>query len=241
MQRVVCVTDDIKMDWGRALRTGVSEAVLCSGKSISQIEAIVALAIEAGRGLLMTRLDNERFSALSCAGRADIDYDPISRTAIVARAEPIDQPAVSVAIVSAGASDLPVAREAARTLQFHGLDPAGIHDVGVAGLWRLMERLPEIERHDIVIAVAGMEGALFSVLAGLVRAPVIAVPTSVGYGVGEGGRVALGSALASCAAGLVTVNIDNGFGAACAALKMAGLARRAGRGPSRRAAHESEM
>lgn len=226
------MTDDIKMDWGRSLRTGVSEAVLCPGKSLAQIDAIVALALEAGRGLLLTRLDEDRFTALSCSARSDVDYDPVSRTAIVVRPDGGDQPAgdpptASVVIVSAGASDLPVAREAARTLQFHGLEPTGIHDVGVAGLWRLMERLPEIERHDIVIAVAGMEGALFSVLAGLVRAPVIATPTSVGYGVGAGGKVALGSALSSCAAGLVAVNIDNGFGAACAALKIAGLARRA--------------
>jgi NCAIR mutase (PurE)-related protein len=104
-----------------------------------------------------------------------------------------------------------------------------IADVGVAGLWRLLRRLEEIRAFKVVIAVAGMEGALFSVLAGLVEAPVIAVPVSVGYGVAAGGQGALSSALASCAPGLVTVNIDNGFGAACAAIKMLRVAR-TGRG-----------
>ena len=128
-----------------------------------------------------------------------------------------------IGIVCAGTSDLPVAREAQATLAFCGHTAPLIADVGVAGLWRLQDRLPEITRFKIVIAVAGMEGALFSVLAGLVRAPVIAVPTSVGYGVAEGGRAALTSALASCAPGIVTVNIDNGFGAAAAAIKMASI------------------
>ncbi|MCO5090360.1 nickel pincer cofactor biosynthesis protein LarB [Bosea sp. (in: a-proteobacteria)] len=219
------MSGEIRMDWDRASRTGVAEAVLCAGKSGAQIEAILSEAMEAGRGLLLTRLEEDRFGVLSPSTRARIDYDPVSRTAILPAPESGERLTISVAIVAAGSSDLPVAREAARTLQFHGVEPTGIHDVGVAGLWRLMEALPEIRRHDVVIAVAGMEGALFSVLAGLVRAPVIAVPTSVGYGVGAGGRIALGSALSSCAAGLVTVNIDNGFGAACAALKIAGLMR----------------
>jgi hypothetical protein len=123
-------------------------------------------------------------------------------------------------VVCAGTSDLPVAREAARTLHFAGYDAPVIADVGVAGLWRLMQRIDEIRSFEVVIAVAGMEGALFSVLAGLVDAPVIAVPTSVGYGVAHGGHAALHSALASCATGIVAVNIDNGFGAAGAALRL---------------------
>jgi NCAIR mutase (PurE)-related protein len=110
------------------------------------------------------------------------------------------------------------------TLAFHGYEAPIIADVGVAGLWRLMERLEEIRGFRVVIAVAGMEGALFSVLAGLLGAPVIAVPSSVGYGVAAGGHVALNTALASCAPGLVVVNIDNGFGAACAAIAMMGVA-----------------
>ena len=125
-----------------------------------------------------------------------------------------------IGIVTAGTSDLGVAGEAARTLAFHGYAAPIIADVGVAGLWRLLERLEEIRRLRVIIAVAGMEGALFSVLAGLVAAPVIALPSSVGYGVATGGRVALEAALASCAPGLTVVNIDNGFGAACAAIGM---------------------
>jgi NCAIR mutase (PurE)-related protein len=127
-----------------------------------------------------------------------------------------------VAIVAGGTSDARVAREASRTLAFEGEEATLVVDVGVAGLWRLMERIDEIRRHRVVIAVAGMEGALFSVLGGLVASPVVAVPTSVGYGVGAGGQTALNAALASCASGLTVVNIDNGFGAAHAALRILG-------------------
>jgi NCAIR mutase (PurE)-related protein len=128
--------------------------------------------------------------------------------------------ASGIGIVAAGTSDLPVAREAARTLAFAGHHAEIIADVGVAGLWRLLGCLDALRQCRVLIAVAGMEGALFSVLAGLVKAPVIAVPTSVGYGIAEGGKAALYAALASCAPGLVVVNIDNGFGAAAAAIKM---------------------
>ena len=121
---------------------------------------------------------------------------------------------------AAGTSDASVASEAARTLTFSGVKCQTIVDVGVAGLWRLEARLDEIRQADIVIAVAGMDAALVSVLGGLVAAPVIAVPTSVGYGVAAGGSAALHSSLASCAQGVTVVNIDNGFGAACAAVRM---------------------
>jgi NCAIR mutase (PurE)-related protein len=121
-----------------------------------------------------------------------------------------------------------VAAEAARTLTFSGVECQSIVDVGVAGLWRLEARLDEIREADIVIAVAGMDAALVSVLGGLVAAPVIAVPTSVGYGVAAGGTAALHSSLASCAQGVTVVNIDNGFGAACAAVRMLSLLGGAG-------------
>jgi NCAIR mutase (PurE)-related protein len=133
-----------------------------------------------------------------------------------------------VAIVCGGTSDMPVAGEALRTLAFEGEAATLLPDVGVAGLWRLTERLEDIRRHRVVIAVAGMEGALFSVLGGLVPCAVIAVPTSVGYGVSKGGRTALNAALASCASGLAVVNIDNGFGAAHVALRILGGARQPG-------------
>jgi NCAIR mutase (PurE)-related protein len=211
---------ELVMDWARQARTGVPEAVLCSSKSAAQIETALAAAETAERPLLLTRLAEPLFASLSAHARQRLDYDPLSATAFYGA---IPDPAMQVAgigIVAAGTSDLPVAREAARTLAF--CDYAGpiIADVGVAGLWRLLDRMPDIAAFRVIIAVAGMEGALFSVLGGLVAAPVIAVPTSVGYGVGAGGDLALHSALGSCAPGVVAVNIDNGFGAAAAAIKM---------------------
>ncbi len=207
---------EFTIDWEREQRTGLAEAVLCDGKSAAQIEAILASAGD--RPMLLTRLDEARLAALPPERRAALDHDPLSRTAFHGRVAP---PAHrGPCVVCAGTSDLPVAREAARTLAFAGYQAPVIADVGVAGLWRLMRRIDEIRSFDVVIAVAGMEGALFSVLAGLVAAPVIAVPTSVGYGVAEGGHTALHSALASCATGIVAVNIDNGYGAAGAAIRM---------------------
>jgi len=208
--------NEFEMDWAREERTGIAEAVFCAGKSVDQIAAILSAAQE--RPLLLTRLAVEKFAGLPGELRAVIDHDASSLTAFHRYTK---RPLVSgPGIVCAGTSDLPVAREAQRTLAFHGYDAPLVCDVGVAGLWRLMKRLDEIRSFSVVIAVAGMEGALFSVLAGLVDAPIIAVPTSVGYGVANGGRAALSSALASCAQGLVSVNIDNGFGAACAALRI---------------------
>lgn len=206
------------MDWDRETRTGVAEAVFAASKSAAQIEEIVGSAIEQGRRLLLTRLEAAAFEALGPGTRDALDYDPVSRTAIAGDLGPMT--ASGVGIVAAGTSDVPVALEASRTLAVAGHEAAMIADVGVAGLWRLMERRDELAGFRVVIAVAGMEGALFSVVAGLVTAPVIAVPTSVGYGVAAGGKAALHAALASCAPGVTVVNIDNGFGAAAAAIKM---------------------
>ncbi|MCF3933890.1 nickel pincer cofactor biosynthesis protein LarB [Acuticoccus sp. M5D2P5] len=207
---------DFEIDWDREARTGVAEAVLCDGKTVAQIAAI--LEATGPRRMFLTRLSEEAHAALPDAVRTGLEYDPLSRTAV--HGGPAGTLVDGPVVVCAGTSDLPVAREASRALVFAGYAAPVIADVGVAGLWRLMARLPEIRTHRVVIAVAGMEGALFSVLSGLVAAPVIAVPTSVGYGVATGGRAALSSALASCAAGLVTVNIDNGFGAATAAIRL---------------------
>lgn len=212
---------EFQIDWQRAGRTGVPEAILCSRKTPAQLAAILAEARGRGTRLLLTRLDEAAFLALDEAAREGLDYDPASRTAVLGG--PVPLVAGSVAVVAAGTSDLVVAHEAARTLAFCGHEALLVADVGVAGLWRLMARIEEIRTHRVVIAVAGMEGALFSVIGGLVPAPVIAVPSSVGYGVAEGGSAALHSALASCAPGVVAVNIDNGFGAACAAIKMLGV------------------
>lgn len=210
--------NDFQLDWQRSRRTGVPEAVLCQHKSPTQVAAIIVAASEKGERLLFTRLDESHFLALDFAIRSALDYDPLSRTAVLGGSMPVAS--TGVGIVAAGTSDMSVAREAARALSFNGHDAPIVADVGVAGLWRLTERLDEIRMFRVVIAVAGMEGALFSVLAGLIAAPLIAVPTSVGYGVAAGGYVALNAALASCSPGVVVVNIDNGFGAAAAAVKM---------------------
>ncbi len=209
--------NEFEIDWEREERTGIAEAVLCADKTVEQIAAILTSAGD--RPMLLTRVAVEKFAQLPDALRAALDHDMASLTAFYRKGK---QPLLrGPGIVCAGTSDLPVAREAQRTLAFYGYLAPVISDVGIAGLWRLMKRLDEIRSFSIVIAVAGMEGALFSVLSGLVDAPVIAVPTSVGYGVAAHGHAALSSALASCAQGLVSVNIDNGFGAACAALRIA--------------------
>ena len=153
--------------------------------------------------------------------RLGYDYDPVSRTAFGDRLPERQGP--SVAVVSAGAADAPVAREAARTLLYLGIPHRLFEDCGVAGLWRLTERLLEINAHSAVIAVAGLEGALASVLGGLTPLPVFAVPTSVGYGVARDGAAALTGMLASCAPGVAVLNIDNGYGAACAAARVVNL------------------
>ena len=208
------------MDWERERRTGVTEAVFCAGKTAVQIEAAATLAVTEGRRLLMTRLPGDVFASLPAALQGQLDYDPSSATAILGRVREAEGQIAGALVVAAGTSDLSVAREAARTLLFHGFAAPLLADVGVAGLWRLLAKVSDLRAAKVIVAVAGMEGALFSVLAGLVEAPVIAVPTSVGYGVAAGGMAALNSALASCATGLVVVNIDNGFGAAAAAIKI---------------------
>jgi pyridinium-3,5-biscarboxylic acid mononucleotide synthase len=212
------------MDWQREARTGLVEAVLAEGKSAAWIAEIVAAAVQSENRLLLTRLAPGAHAELPAATARLLDYDAVSRTAILGELEA--DPPQHVAIVCGGMSDLPTVHETRRTLLFAGVGARLFADVGVAGLWRLMDRLDEIRQFPVVVALAGMEGAIFSVLAGLVSAPVIAVPTSVGYGVSAGGRLALNSALGSCAPGLVSVNIDNGFGAAQAALRVLNLVRR---------------
>lgn len=212
---------DAVIDWNRSERTGLPEAVYAEGKEPQQIDAIVAAAVAGDHRLLLTTLEPHKFAALAGGTRSRLDYDPRSRTAILnGLASVQDTP---VAIVTGGLADLPIALEAERTLAFSGVGATMFADVGVAGLWRLMERLEEIRRHRVVIVLAGMEGALFSVLAGLIAVPIIAVPLSVGRGVASGGGVALNSALATCAPGVAVVNIDNGFGAAQVALRILNL------------------
>lgn len=205
--------DEVNFDWGRRARIGISEAVLAAGKSLEQLQVIAASARKRETALLLTRLEPDLAAAL-----APIAYHAVSRTGYIGTVRDLQKPA-RVAIVAAGTSDASVAWEAERTLHFHGHNATMIFDVGVAGLHRFLARLGEIERHEVVIVIAGLDAALASVVAGQIAAPVIGVPTSTGYGAAKGGETALNSMLASCAAGLTVVNIDNGFGAACAALR----------------------
>lgn len=215
------MASDVTFDFQRQERIGLSEAVLCVGKTPAQIDEIIALARERGAPLLLTRLSPDTVEALSADAQVALDYDPRSHTAILG---PWQAPGgdARVAVVTAGTSDLRIAREAIRTLAFYDIAAREIADVGVAGLWRILAHEDDLRRYPAVIVVAGMEGALFSVVAGMVGGLVIAVPTSTGYGVAEAGKTALHSALASCAPGLVTVNIDNGYGAACAVVRALG-------------------
>lgn len=209
---------DITPDHRRRERLGFDEAILCETKTVAQISAILRHADASEHRLLLTRLEDVQYKALPENYRENIDYEEISCTAYFGNApEPKD--AARVAVVTAGTSDVRTSREAVRTLCYYGVGCAEIYDVGVAGLWRLLDRVEEIRTFPIVIAVAGMDAALPSVLGGLIGSVVIAVPTSSGYGVVAGGDTALRAALTSCAPGVVVVNIDNGYGAACAALR----------------------
>lgn len=215
------IAGEVVFDVDRAARIGLDEAVFCAGKSAAQIAHILDGAQERDAGLLLTRLDATTCEALPERHREAIDYCEVSRTGFYGPVRPVSVRG-AVAIVAAGTSDAPVAREAERTLRHAGVAASFICDVGVAGIWRLTDRLEEIRRYPVVIAVAGMDAALASVLGGLVQSSMICVPTSVGYGAAEGGRTALNAMLASCAPGLVVCNIDNGYGAASAALRMIG-------------------
>lgn len=216
--------NEIKLDHERDRRIGLDEAIFCSRKSDEQIEIILGQVLEQGRSCLLTHLDPGQYGRIDSSYRDRIDFDEITKTAFFNWKEH-SVGDVRVGVVTAGSSDVPVAKEAMRTLQYFGIATLPIFDVGVAGIWRLLDRVEEIRDLPVVIAAAGMDAALPSVLGGLYPGLLIAIPTSVGYGVAEGGRTALNSILASCASGVVTVNIDNGYGAACAAIRALGLRR----------------
>ena len=213
---------EVVPDDARRARIGFDESIYCAGKSARQLDAILARSIEADQPRLLTRLEAGTFDALAGAHSGALDYDPVSRTAVLGQGAAPGP--TRVAVVTAGTSDVPVAREAVRTLSYYGEAALEIYDVGVAGLWRLLDRLEEIRAMPVVIVAAGMEASLPSVVGGQVPGLVVAVPTSNGYGVSSGGRVALDASLSSCAPGLAVVNIDNGYGAACVALRALRLA-----------------
>ncbi len=214
-----------KVDHHRGLRDGFPEVVLAMGKTAAQVSAIAERLAERGGRLLVTRATVEHADAVLSV-LPDAQHNELSRTITLERRTVPRLPGVLV--VCAGTSDLPVAEEAAITAEMMGNEIVRIADVGVAGIHRLLHRLPELRQAHVLVVVAGMEGALPSVVAGLVDTPVIAVPTSIGYGASFGGLAALLGMLNSCAAGISVVNIDNGFGAGY----MASLINRVGHGPA---------
>jgi pyridinium-3,5-biscarboxylic acid mononucleotide synthase len=203
------------IDHHRALRQGTPEVIFGESKSADQIAQIADELVRAGHGVLVTRVNDEKARVLT-AHHAAARYAPLARVVRIESAPPRRRPASPVAVMSAGTSDIGVAEEAIETLDALGIEAARIYDVGVAGIHRLLGRAGELERASAAIVIAGMEGALPSVVGGIVACPVIAVPTSVGYGTALGGFTALMSMLTSCASGITVVNIDNGFGAAMA-------------------------
>lgn len=210
-----------KVDHHRDLRCGFPEVIFCQGKSPNQVAEIAARCADRGSDLLATRATGDVAQAVQ-ARLPRATYHESAR-AVTLRQRPAVPPTGTVSLVVAGTSDLPIAEEARVTLEIMDCRVQSYTDVGVAGLHRLLAHSRELQAADVVIAIAGMEGALASVVGGLVRAPVIAVPTSVGYGASFGGIAALLAMLNSCAAGVTVVNIDNGFGAACAAAKICRL------------------
>jgi NCAIR mutase (PurE)-related protein len=208
-----------RIDHHRALRQGQPEVVFCEGKSLEQVLAICE-RLEAATGSFLGTRATEAMAGALRQRYPRVGWNPVARTVFLAHAEAPAPAAGPVLVVSAGTSDLPVAEEAAVVAEAFGTRVERLMDVGVAGLHRLLSAGDTLRQARVVIVVAGMEGALPSVVGGLVAVPVIAVPTSVGYGASFGGLAALLGMLNSCAAGVTVVNIDNGFGAAAAASRI---------------------
>jgi pyridinium-3,5-biscarboxylic acid mononucleotide synthase len=204
-----------RVDHHRAIRHGFPEVILGLGKTAAQIAAIAAEIVRRGSTLMITRATDEAYAAV----RAEIPSASFDATAriVFLRQQDVVAGIGTILVVAAGTSDLPVAEEAARTADLMGNTVARLYDVGVAGIHRLLAERAQLSSARVIIVVAGMEGALASVVSGLVSAPVIAVPTSIGYGASFGGLAALLGMLNSCASGVSVVNIDNGFGAASVA------------------------
>lgn len=213
-----------KLDLSRFARTGMSETVYAPGKTGGQLLKILQSFRAAGQSALASRCSSEQAEFVS-RDLPDAVYDPVSRL-LTLETGAVPKITGTVAVCTGGTADLPVAEEAAGTAAFFGADVERYFDVGIAGLHRLLAKIEAIRRADVVIAVAGMEGALAGVIAGLVEVPVIAVPTSVGYGASFQGIAPLLTMLNSCAEGVSVVNIDNGFGAAVLACRILRTAER---------------
>ncbi len=211
-----------RVDHHRAIRQGLAEAVYGPGKTPAQCASIVTELLSVGdRPILLTRADDDQVAACLATNPGG---DRVGDTVVWRPADPVE--GFSVVLAAAGTADLRVADECAAVLAAHGIGPTRLTDVGVAGIHRLLGSVDDLADADVVIVAAGMEGALASVVGGITGAPIIAVPTSVGYGSSFEGVTALLAMLSSCAAGVTVVGIDNGYGAACAALRLLGVLRR---------------
>ena len=204
-----------RIDHHREMRTGYPEIIYCAGKSVEQVREIFRVMSDKENNVIGTRANQEMYESVKSISSKAVFY-PMARIISLQNKKP-DVPDSRIAIITAGTSDMPVAEEAAITAELLGNNVLRIYDAGVAGIHRLVDKLPEIRNCRVVIVIAGMEGALASVVGGLVDKPVIAVPTSIGYGANFGGISALLGMLTSCSTGVTVVNIDNGFGAGFAA------------------------
>jgi len=214
------VMQHICFDYSRNARIGLPEAVFCQGKDPKIIQNLLSeFSKNNETSILFTRLEEHIFRSFPKDIQDGVNYHALSRTAF---SRPLAPHAShkKVAIISAGSADASVVWESAKTLEYLGISHSIFEDCGVAGLWRILDKLEEIQKHHIIIAVAGLDAALISVLGGLVDKPIFAVPSSVGYGMAKNGESALSSMLVSCAQGIAVMNIDNGYGAACAAARI---------------------
>ena len=208
--------DFAKIDHHRELRSGLPEVIYGQGKSIPQLKKIIQSLKKANSDTLATKISDDTYKKLKTSLPKDAKYNEQAQTLVI-RNKKIKQPAGLITIITAGTSDIPIAEEAAVTADLLGSRVETIFDVGVAGLHRLLDNIEQIKKARVVIVIAGMEGALASVVGGLLSQPIIAVPTSIGYGASFNGISALLTMLNSCAPGIAVVNIDNGFGAGCMA------------------------
>jgi pyridinium-3,5-biscarboxylic acid mononucleotide synthase len=210
-----------RLDHHREIRTGYPEIIYCAGKTIDQVREIFRVMASRENNVIGTRASHEMYDAVKSV-LPEVVYYPIARI-ISFQTKKVVPPESRIAVITAGTSDMPVAEEAAITAELLGNNVLRIYDAGVAGIHRLVDKLPEIRTCRVIIVIAGMEGALASVVGGLVDKPVIAVPTSVGYGANFGGVSALLAMLTSCSTGVTVVNIDNGFGAGFSASQINNL------------------
>lgn len=202
------------IDHHRELRNGCPEVIYCAGKTVAQVEGIVKNMLEVGESNVLATRATEEMAQVVRRHWPEAEWNPSARTIVIRRQPVARSGGGKILVITAGTSDMPVADEAVVTAEFLGNEVEKLCDVGVAGLHRLLARLDKVASANVIIVIAGMEGALASVIGGLTDKPVIAVPTSVGYGASFGGVAALLAMLNSCANGVSVVNIDNGFGAA---------------------------